>query len=549
MEGRHEEISMEEVLKSVEMGGDSVGSVVKGIVVEKVEDGILVNYGGKFEGYVSSGELVKSLDDYEKGNELELLLVRIDEDEGRAYLSERRPLYRKVLDKIRAIFESNDKIVKGRIVGEVKGGYRVLVDGVVEAFLPGSQSAIRRGENLPKEELEFEIITFDTSRRRPNIVLSRRKLLDKKKEEFFKKFKEGDIVTGEVSSIQNAGVLVKLENGVVGFLPRSEVSYSRVYSLNDMFEKDQKVQLKIIKMEPERKRVVLSLKALMPDPFKEYIKSHNIGDVVNGEVLRIRNDGFTMKLSEDVIGFVPIEEIFWGRKGRIRDVVSRGEQVEAEIVEIDENKRRIILSFKKAKGDPWDKIEEKYPEGSVHDGRVVKVLQTGVIVELEDGVAGFVPLSELSWKYFEKPEEVVRRGKRVKVKVLSTDKENKRMRLSIKQAEENPWERVAMELDKGSVVKGKVKKVINSGYIVRVDDYNVDAYLPSSHVDGELKENDEVEAVVLRILDDRRMGKKMILSIKDLEEMKALMEYKKQVEGQEPAKSLGELLKKEEGNG
>ena len=549
MEEKREEISMEEVLKSVELGGDSVGSVVKGVVVDKVEDGVLVNYGGKFEGYVSSRELVKSLDDYEKGNELELLLVKIDEDEGRSYLSERRPLYRKVLDKLKAIFESENKVVKGRIVGEVRGGYRVLIEEVVAAFLPGSQSAIRRGETPPSEEMEFEIITFDTNRRRPNIVLSRKKLLDKKREEFFKRFKEEDIVTGEISSIQNSGVLVKLENDVIGFLPRSEVSYSRVYSLNDMFEKGQKVQVKIIKMEPDRKRVVLSLKALMPDPFREYIKSHNIGDVVSGEVLRIRNDGFTMKLSEDVIGFVPIEEIFWGRKGRIRDVVSRGEQVEAEIVEIDEDKRRIILSFKKAKGDPWNKIDEKYPEGSVHDGRVVKVLQTGVIVELEDGISGFVPLSELSWSYFEKPEEVVRRGKRVKVKVLSTDKENKRMRLSLRQAEENPWERAAKELDKGSVVKGRVKKVINSGYIVRVDDYNVDAYLPSTHVEEELKENDEIEAVVLRILDDRRMGKKMILSIKDLEEMKALMEYKKQVEGQQPEKSLGELLKKEEGNG
>ena len=549
MEERHEEISMEEVLKSVETNGDSVGSVVKGVVVEKEEDGILVNYGGKFEGFVSSRELVRSIDDYEKGNELELLLMRIDEDEGRAYLSERRPLYRKVLDKIRVIFESDDKIVKGRVVGEVRGGYRVLIDGVVEAFLPGSQSAIRRGGTIPKEELEFEIIKFDTSRRKPNIVLSRKKVLDKKKEEFFRKFKEGDIVSGEVFSVRDAGVLLKLESGVVGFLPRSEVSYSRVYSLDEMFEKGQKVQLKIINMEPERERVVLSLKALMPDPFKEYIKSHNVGDIVSGEVLRIRNDGFTMKLSEDVIGFVPIEEIFWGRKGRIRDVVSRGEYVDAEIVEIDENRRRIILSFKKAKGDPWDKIEEKYPEGSTHDGKAVKVLQTGVIVELEDGVSGFVPLSELSWNYFEKPEEVVRRGRRVKVKVLSINKGNKRMRLSVRQAEENPWERVTKELDKGSVVKGKVKKVINSGYIIRVDDYNVDAYLPSTHVERELEENDEVEAVVLRILDNRRTGKKMILSVKDLEEMRTLMEYRRQVEGQQPSKKLGELLKKEEGNG
>ncbi|MCD6448922.1 MAG: 30S ribosomal protein S1 [Thermotogaceae bacterium] len=549
MEERREEISMEEVLKSVEMAGDSIGNVVKGIVVDKLEDGVLVNYGGKFVGYVSSRELIKPLDEYEKGNELELLLFRIDEDEGRAYLSEKRPLYRKALDRIKKVFESDERIVKGRIVGEVKGGYRVLIDGVVEAFLPGSQSAIRRGKKYPEKELEFEVINFETGRRRPNIVLSRKKVLDREKEEFFRKFKEGDIVAGEVFSVRNAGILVRLEGGAVGFLPRSEVSYSRVYSLDDMFEEGQKVQLKIIRMEPERKRVVLSLKATMPDPFKEYIKSHNVGDVVNGEVLRIRNDGFTMKLSEDVIGFVPIEEIFWGRRGRIGDVVRKGEQVEAEIVEIDEKKRRIILSFKKAKGDPWEKIEEKYPEGSIHGGRVVKVLQTGVIVEFEDGVSGFVPLSELSWNYFDKPEEIVRRGKRVKVEVLSIDKDNKRMRLSLRRAEENPWDRAEKELDKGSVVKGKVKKVVNSGYIIRVNDYNVDAYLPSSHVERELKEGDEIEAVVLRILNDRKMGKKMILSVKDLEEMKALMEYKKQIEGQQPSKSLGELLKKEESNG
>ena len=548
MEEKHEEITMEEVLKSIDESRSKIGSIVKGTIVHKVEDGLVIDFKGKYEGFVSVRELVRSIDEYETGEELDLQLVRIDEDEGRAYLSERRPLEGEVLEKIEKAFEDS-KIVKGKIVGEVKGGYRVLIGGVIEAFLPGSQSLIKRGQKIPEEELEFEILTFERRRRRTNIVLSRKSIVERKKREFLSSMKEGDVVKGRVESIMNFGVFVSLGEGVTGLIPKSEVSHSRVPDLKDMFELGQEVEAKVIALDVENDRITLSLKALLPDPFEEFLKNKDVGTQVSGEVSKIRADGFTVKLDDGVWGFVPIEEIFWSRRGRIRDVVKEGDRVDLEIVGIDKPSRRIVLSYKKAKGNPWDSVEERYPIGSVHEGRVVKVLQGGAIVELEDGVAGFVPLSELSWNYFEKVDDVVRERRRVKVKVLSVDKENKRMRLSIKQTQENPWDKVIRELDRGSVVRGKVRKVINSGYIVRLSEYGIDAFLPTTHVEEELKPGSEVEAVVLRVLDDRKTGKRMIISVKDLEEMKALREYKKEVEESKKTKTLGDLLKKEKGNG
>lgn len=546
---RHEDISMEEVLKSLDEMNTDVGSVVNARVSGTVEDGIVVDFGGKFEGFVPTRELVRNPNDYKSGEELKLLLFRVDEDEGRAYLSERRPMLRETLKKVQNVYESGDKIVRGRIVGEVKGGYRVLIDGVLDAFLPGSQSAIRRGGSIPEEELEFEIISFERGRRRHNIVLSRKRLLDKKLKEAFSGIKIGDEVEGTVESIKDFGVFVKISDGLTGLLPRSGVSYTRVADLSDMFKVGDKLKLKVVDADPSSRKITLSLKATMPDPFEEFKREYGVGSRVKGTVLRIRSDGFTTRLPNDLIGFVPIEEIFWGRKGRIRDILKEREVVELEVIEIDDEKRRILLSYKKAVGDPWEKIDEKYPNGSIHEGKVIKVLQTGAIVELEDGVSGFVPLSELSWYYFDNPSEVVRERRRVNVKILSKDKENRRMRLSIKQAAKNPWDGV--DLKKGDVVRGRVRKVLNSGYVVRIKDYNVDAFLPSNHVEKELKNGEEVEAVVLRVLDDRRTGKKMIISVKDLEEMKAIQEYKS--EAQSSHKNLGKILKeklsKEESDG
>ncbi len=536
---RHEDISMEEVLKSLDEMNTDVGSIVSAKVSGIVEDGIVVDFGGKFEGFVPTRELVRNLGDYKNGEELKLLLFRVDEDEGRAYLSERRPMLRETLRKVQDAYESGDKIVKGRIVGEVKGGYRVLIDGVLDAFLPGSQSAIRRGGKIPEEELEFEIINFERGRRRHNIVLSRKNLIDRKLKEAFSNIKVGDEIEGTVEAIRDFGVFVKISDGLTGLLPRSEVSYTRVADLNDMFKVGDKLKLKVIDVDSSNRKITLSLKATMPDPFEEFKKEYGVGSRVKGTVLRIRSDGFTVRLPNDLVGFVPIEEIFWGRKGRIRDILREREVVELEVIEIDDEKRRILLSYKKAVGDPWEKIDEKYPDGSIHEGKVVKVLQTGAIVELEDGVSGFVPLSELSWYYFDNPSEVVRERRRVNVKILSKDKDNRRMRLSIKQAAKNPWDGV--DLKKGDIVKGRVRKVLNSGYVVRIKEHNVDAFLPFNHVEKELKNGEEIEAVVLRILDDRRTGKKMIVSVKDLEEMKAIQEYKS--EAQSSHKNLGKILK------
>ncbi len=548
MDERKEELSMEEILNSVEEVKGRVGELVKGTVVDKMEDGLMVDFQGKSEGMVPTRELVKPLEEYSVGDELELQIIRIDDEEGRIVLSERRPKFREALRKLQEAYSNGEAVVKGRIKGRVKGGYSVIVYDVLEAFLPGSQSLIRSSDPIPEEELEFEIINLETRGRRPNIVLSRRSLREKKIEEFLNRVKVGDVVEGTVESIRPFGVFVKFFDGLSGLLPRSEVSYTPVADLEDMFEVGQKVELKVINVDPEERKITLSLKAMFPDPWEEYVKEHEVGEIVSGTVTSIKPFGFFVRLSEDVEGIVPIEEIFWSRKrGSIRSVVKPGDVVDVEIIEVDPEKRRIVLSYKRAKGDPWNKVEEKYPVGSEVSGVVVSVLPTGAIVELEDGVAGFVPKGELSWNYFEKPEEVVRPRKRVRVKVMDVDVDNKRMRLSLKRAQRNPWNRVKEELSRGSVVQGKVRKIVGSGAIVSIPRYGVDAFLPNGHFE-KLEEGDRIEAVVLRLISDENRPR-MIISVKELEEYKALEEYKKSVEAEKPGKTLGEIMRKGERNG
>ncbi len=548
MDERREELSMEEVLNSVGEIRGRVGELVKGVVVNKMEDGLMVDFQGKAEGIVPTKELVKPLEEYSLGDELELQITRIDDEEGRIILSERRPKFRDALRKLQDALSNGSAVVKGKIKNRIKGGYSVILFDVLEAFLPGSQSLIRSSEPIPEGELEFEVINFENRGRRPNIVLSRRSLRERKIEEFFNKVEVGDVIEGIVESVQPFGVFVNLTEGLSGLLPKSEVGYTPVADLRDMFEKGQKVKLKIINLEPQQRKITLSLKALLPDPWEEFVKDHDVGDVVSGTVSSIKPFGFFVKLAEGVEGLVPLEEIFWSRRrGNIRNIVKPGDVVDVEIIEVDREKRRILLSYKKAKGDPWEKVDEKYPVGSEATGVVVSVIPTGAIVELEDGVAGFVPKGELSWNYFEKPEEVVRPRRRTKVKILDVDKSKKRMRLSIKRAQKNPWDRVKGELSRGSVVQGKVRRIIGSGAIVHIPKYGVDALLPNGHFE-DVKEGDRIEAVVLRIISDENRPR-MIISVKELEEFRALEEYKKSVQSEIPSKKLGDILKKGEKNG
>jgi len=535
--------NMEEALAFLDTRNHKVGEKVLGEVISIREDGLIVDFGGKSEGWVPESELIKPLKSYRTGLKLELQIIRINDEEGTIVLSERRPKYSEIMREIEEKFEKNEAIFTGRITEQVKGGYRVLVGGVVEAFLPGSHSLIKRGESYPRGEIEFMVINFERRGRRTNIVVSRRAILDKKIEEFFKEKKVGDIIEGTVERIMQNGIIVRINDVITGFIPGSEISYDPSITPKEVVESRQNIAAKIIKIDSESRRVILSLKALMPDPWESVERKYPVGSTVTGVVKSIHPFGFFVNLEPGVDGLVPYSEVFWGRgRKNLRDVVKVGDIVKVEVINLDKENRKITLSYKKAKGDPWEAVPEKYPVGNVVVGKVAKILPTGAIVEIEDGVSGFVPISEISWNYIEKPEEVLREGGKIKVKILGIDTENRRMRLSVKEATENPWKRVMRELNKGSVIKGKVKKVMKSGALLEVKDYNVDAFLPSSHYEEEPKVGEEIEAMVLRVLEDRR-GNRMIVSVKELIERRNYEDYKRQVEAEKVERTLGEVIK------
>ncbi|PLV60175.1 30S ribosomal protein S1 [Thermotoga sp. KOL6] len=533
----------DEILDQYEPEEFKRGDTVKGTVVGKEEDGIVVDFGGKSEGFVPENELLKPITEYKIGDVLVLQILKLNYEE-RSILSERRPVFKNTLEELKKAYEEKS-IVKARVVSQVKGGYTVLLKGVVPAFLPGSHSLLKRDEPLPQKEVDVIILDMVQTRRGVKIIVSRKAVRDKKIEQFFSEKKVGDTLECEVRRIHQSGVEVEVPGGIRGFIPRSELSYDAKALPEDILQTGQSIMAKIIRMDKDKKNVILSLKQLMPDPWNKIEEKYPIGKIVTGEVVSIHPFGFFVRLEPGVEGLVPRSEVFWGNTRKsLEDVVKVGDLVKVEVIDLDKENRKLTLSYRKAKGDPWENIEDKYYIGNVTTGKVVGVVRKGIFVELEEGIEGFVPILEISWERIDNPEEIVKIGEKVKVKIMNIDKENRRISLSMKRTQENPWERALRELERDSIVKGVVKKVVNSGAVVRVEGYDVEGFVPNSHLVSEPKEGETLNLVVLRIDPDEIFGGRMLLSEKRYEERMNIEEYKKKVEKEKAQKSLGELLEK-----
>lgn len=294
-----------------------------------------------------------------------------------------------------------------------------------------------------------------------------------------------------------------------------------------------------MKLDPAQRLIEVSLKALEPDPWQTAAEKYRVGTIVQGVVKNIVPFGVFVNLEPGLDGLIHVSEIFWGsKKVDLKKFFKPGQMVEAEVVEVDPKKRRLALSYKRAQGDPWENVTERYKEGDIVEGTILKILPTGLIVEIEDGVTGLVPKSELSWNKVSDPSKLFRERQSLKMKILSIDPQNRRMRLSVKQTMPDPWEKAAETLKEGSVARAIVKAKLNSGYVLQLKDFSVEAFMPSSHAPEEMKGGTEIEVLVLRIIPERR---KILVSQKKLEEMKDYEEYKKQMGGSQ--KTLGDLLK------
>lgn len=531
---------MENFQEYLDFVENTPGQVVEATVTRiNPAEGISVDFGGKGEGMIPQTELVNPATNYTVGQKIKAQILKINDEEGYAVLSEKRPYAREMRNQLKKAYESKTPI-KGRITQAVPGGYQVTIYGVFDAFLPGSQSMLRREQPIPNKEMDFLVTEYSVDRKRQRIVVSRRALIDQMKEEFFKMHKVGDQIEGTVEQITDTHAIINI--GIVkAFLPKSEISHDPSLSVKDVIKKGEKVKVKIIEMDQAKSSITVSLKALEPDPWSRVMEKYPVGTTVQGTVKSILPFGIFVNLEPGLDGLIHISEIFWGsKKTDLHKYFKVGQIVQAEVVELDHEKRRISLSYKKAKGDPWENIAQKYPEGSVVDGVVQRILSTGIIVEIEDGVSGFVPKSELSWNRIKDPSELFKEKQKVQVKVLSIDQQQRRMRLSVKQLVQDPWEEVLTKLTENSVVKATVKSKVNSGFIVFLKDFSVEGLMPSGHAHEDIKEGDELEVLVLRLIPERR---KVLVSQKKLEEKRAYEEYKSKIDEKHNQRTLGDRMK------
>ncbi|RKX48051.1 MAG: 30S ribosomal protein S1, partial [Thermotogae bacterium] len=391
----------------------------------------------------------------------------------------------------------------------------------------------------------------------PRIVVSLKELKDLRIKSYLKSIKEGYVVTGVVESVKKFGAFVKLTTDVTGLIPASEVSWDFSVRIEKILKPGDKVEAKVIGVDIENKKISLSLKQLQKDPWQDIEERFPVGSVHKGKVKSIVPFGFFVAVEDGIEGLVHISEVFWGNtRKKLQEVVKVGDEVLVKVKEVNKEKRTLSLSYREALGDPWDNIESKYPIGKIVEGKVAKVLPTGVIVELEEYVSGFVPLSEISWNFVDKIDDVVKEGDVVSALIISMDRENRRMRLSLKKASEDPWKRVSEELKVGDYVSGTVTRTVKSGAIVLVDDYNIEAFLPVSQISDKKVENaDEAIEIgqkhqfkIIRLVyDPQNDSRNMVVSIrqylKDMEKKEA-EEAMKELSSEDSATlSLGDKLR------
>jgi small subunit ribosomal protein S1 len=541
----------EESLKTLEEG-----QILRGIVVDITPDHVTVDVGYKSEGQIPMQEFLKrdKKVDVKIGDRIDVLLEKKESEEGILTLSKEKA------DKIniwREISRScrEGEVIEGEIVGKVKGGLSVDI-GPIQAFLPGSQidlKPIRNLDALIGQRLKFKVLKFN--RKRNNIVLSRRVLLDEERkqwrEETLKNLKEGDIVEGTVKNLTDYGAFIDL-GGMDGLLHITDISWGRIGHPSEKLSMGDRIKVKVLHFDREKEKVSLGLKQVLPDPWELVPKRYPVGSRTKGKVVNVTDYGVFIELEEGVEGLVHISELTWSKKMKHPSKIAHiGDTVEVMVLDCDPVKRRISLGMKQVEPNPWGLIEEKYPVGTKVVGRVKTVTDFGIFIGFDEGVDGLVHVSEMSWtKKIRHPGEFYKKGQEVEAVVLNIDRKNERFSLGIKQLTPDPWKDVARRYRKGEVVGGKVTNVTDFGAFVELEE-GIEGLVHVSEISREkvekpsdaLKVGDTLSAIVLHIDPyERRIG----LSIKGLKEKTEKAEIEKYISDQgSTSHSLGELIQEE----
>jgi small subunit ribosomal protein S1 len=529
------------------------GEVVTGKIISIDKDHVLVDIGYKSEGQIRIQEFMDAEGKIsaQVGDQVEVMVEWWDEEDEVVVLSKEKAEKVKVWEEIKKAYDE-EGTVTGTITNRVKGGFSVDIG--VQAFLPGSQADLRPIRNMDEmvgQTLKFRILKYN--RKRSNIVLSRRVILEaereRKRTQTLAAIHEGKVVDGTVKNITEYGVFVDL-GGVDGLLHITDISWGRVKHPSELFSVGDKIKVKILNLDIERERVSLGMKQLSEDPWATATGKYPMGSRVKGKVVSLTDYGAFVELEEGIEGLIHVSEMSWTRKIRHPSkVVSVGEEIEAVVLDIKPENRRISLGMKQVVPNPWDIIAEKYPVGTTIEGKIKNLTDFGLFIGIDEGIDGLVHISDVSWtKRIKHPSELFKKGDLVQAIVLDIDKENERFSLGIKQLQTDPWETVGQRYDVGREITGTVTNVTDFGVFVELEE-GIEGLVHVSEISkekiktpvGKFNVGDVITAKVMNInSDERRIG----LSIKRLEmddEKGLLRDY---INKMGPATStFGEILK------
>ncbi|MFW6200813.1 MAG: 30S ribosomal protein S1 [Gemmatimonadota bacterium] len=496
------------------------GDIVNARVLQVTETAAILEFGFKSEGSVPLDEF-KDADDLSEGDEVEVLLERLEDDDGIVVLSKKKADFLRVWEKIKEAYE-NDEPVPGTLRQKIKGGVTVDLMGV-DAFLPGSQIALRRVpniEDLVGETYDFKIIKLN--KRRRNIVISRRVILEaareEKREDLEKELLVGQVRQGQVKNITDFGAFIDL-GGLDGLLHITDMSWGRVGHPSEVVDIGEELDVKVLDIDWDRERISLGLKQLLPYPWTDIDKKYPVGSRVKGRVVSITNYGAFVELEKGVEGLVHISEMSWTRNVRHPSkLVSIGDEIECVVLKVDPDDEKISLGMKQIEEDPWLALPQKYPAGTRIEGEVRNLTSFGAFVEIEPGIDGLVHVSDMSWtKRIEHPSEVVQKGETAEVVVLDVDAENKRISLGLKQLQEDPWPEITVRFAEGVETEGTVVRTQDKGLVVDLGD-DIEGFVPASHAD--LGDSGSVEAayfegdrVKLKVLESDAANRRIVLEI------------------------------------
>ncbi len=460
------------------------GEIVKSRVLDIRDNMVVLDIGFKSEGTIPLEEF-KDHPDLKIGDEVEVLLEHLEDQEGSVVLSKKKADFMRVWERIRVAYES-DQPVEGTLVKKIKGGVVVDLMGV-DAFLPGSQIALRRVPNIDEllgQKYEFKIIKLN--KRRRNIVVSRRVILEQeragKREKLMKDLAKDQVRKGVVKNITDFGAFIDL-GGVDGLLHITDMSWGRISHPSELVQIGAELEVKVLDIDWERERISLGLKQLQSYPWKDVAEKYPVGTRVQGKVVSITNYGAFIELEPGIEGLVHISEMSWTRNVRHPSkLVSIGEAIEAVVLKVDPNEEKISLGMKQTEQDPWMVLPLKYPVGTRINGKVRNLTSFGAFVEIEPGIDGLIHISDMSWtKRVQHPSEVVKKGDAVDVVILNIDSDNKRISLGLKQAEEDPWLRIGETYPVGTDLSGKVVRLMDKGVVVDIGN-DIEGFVPISQL-------------------------------------------------------------------